>query len=341
MLERSIATAIGVIASSKAAMSRRGEPEWPAHQPIEQRHRGDARQRLRQVDRPAAEAQHLGEGRLDPEGDRRLVERDEACRIERIVEQEARRPAARCARRRRNIRCRSRWPRAATGAATAASTSTVPMHAASSRLRLVPAAIPLLIYAGAGQTSRASHLQRPRTARNRQRPTAGAGLRRRGCRGRLFPLHRSHVQHDVAPRALRVDRRAGARGCGRIGRLHNIRARKQLHRQPRGQRVEGSWRQPGTHGYFIRHNSLDRVNMTPNGLRVDYQGLRLPSSWHRFTHPLSLRAGRDVKSGSSFRATGSSSHNQLPRYLTMSVYQPAALQLVAVIPLNHVSKDEQ
>ena len=62
-----------------------------AHQPIEQRHRGDAGQRLRQVDRPAAIAQHPGEGRLDPEGDRRLVERDVARRIEGIVEEQ---PAA-------------------------------------------------------------------------------------------------------------------------------------------------------------------------------------------------------------------------------------------------------
>ena len=62
--------------------------ERPAHQPIEQRHRGDAGQRLRQVDRPAAVAQHRGKGGLDPEGERRLVERDEACRIEGIVEEE-------------------------------------------------------------------------------------------------------------------------------------------------------------------------------------------------------------------------------------------------------------
>ena len=68
--------------------SGRGDAERPAHQPIEQRHRGDAGQRLRQMDRPAAEAQHLGEGGLDPEGDRRLVERDEARRIERIVEEQ-------------------------------------------------------------------------------------------------------------------------------------------------------------------------------------------------------------------------------------------------------------
>ena len=62
--------------------------ERPAHQPIEQGHRGDAGQRLRQMDRPAAVAQQRGKGRLDPEGERRLVERDEACRIEGIVEEQ-------------------------------------------------------------------------------------------------------------------------------------------------------------------------------------------------------------------------------------------------------------
>ncbi len=45
-------------------------------------------QRLRQMDRPATVAQDGGEDHLDPEGDRRLVERDEARRIERIVEEQ-------------------------------------------------------------------------------------------------------------------------------------------------------------------------------------------------------------------------------------------------------------
>ena len=69
----------------------RGHAERPPHQAVEQRHRGDAGQGLRQVDRPAVIAQHRGEGRLDPEGHRRLVERDEAGRIEGVVEEQ---PAA-------------------------------------------------------------------------------------------------------------------------------------------------------------------------------------------------------------------------------------------------------
>src|SRR5436190_10675432 len=40
------------------------------------------------MDRPAVVAQHRGESRLDPEGERRLVEGDEACWIEGIVEEE-------------------------------------------------------------------------------------------------------------------------------------------------------------------------------------------------------------------------------------------------------------
>ncbi|OFX06461.1 MAG: hypothetical protein A3D94_10000 [Alphaproteobacteria bacterium RIFCSPHIGHO2_12_FULL_66_14] len=67
---------------------RRDSPERPAHEAVEQRYRGHAGQRLRQMDRPAAVAQHGGEGGLDPESERRLVERDQSRRIEGVVEEE-------------------------------------------------------------------------------------------------------------------------------------------------------------------------------------------------------------------------------------------------------------
>ena len=59
-----------------------------AHEAIQDRHRGHPGQCLRQVDRPSAEAQECGEERLDPEGERRLVEGHEARRIEGVVEEQ-------------------------------------------------------------------------------------------------------------------------------------------------------------------------------------------------------------------------------------------------------------
>ena len=88
LLERSIATAIGVIASSRAAIRPAARPNgWRTRRYSSATEATPASACGRWIAQPLKPSTP-GEGGLDPEGDRRLVERDEARRIEGIVEEQ-------------------------------------------------------------------------------------------------------------------------------------------------------------------------------------------------------------------------------------------------------------
>ena len=89
MLLRLVTTLIGVTARMIAALSPASGPQTRRTRPVEQGDGEDPGEGLREEDTPAAEAEELGARRLEPEAQRRLIDRDEAARIERDEEEVA------------------------------------------------------------------------------------------------------------------------------------------------------------------------------------------------------------------------------------------------------------
>src|SRR5215472_12731989 len=86
LLERSMTTLIGVTAR-KSAASRPALAEATRHEPVDESDAGEAFEHLGQEHGQPAEAQQLHARHLDPEGNRRLVERDESGGIEGVEEE--------------------------------------------------------------------------------------------------------------------------------------------------------------------------------------------------------------------------------------------------------------
>src|SRR4051794_23982259 len=86
LLCREIATAIGVVASATGDEAGQAA-EAPAHEVVDERNRRHAHQRLRHEHAQRVVAEGLDERDLDPERERRLVDRHHAGRVERAVEE--------------------------------------------------------------------------------------------------------------------------------------------------------------------------------------------------------------------------------------------------------------
>ena len=67
--------------------ARGGESEGRLHEQVDEQHRADSSQRLRQNDAPAMQAEYVRERRLDPEGKRGFVHRHRAGGVQRAVEE--------------------------------------------------------------------------------------------------------------------------------------------------------------------------------------------------------------------------------------------------------------